>query len=86
MANSDRVISVRLPEKDLCELQLLARVHDESVGALIRAAVKRYVFELVNAKGFREKASEMQRRYDETLKELFKPNRSRASARKKNRK
>lgn len=87
VANSDMVVSVRIPEKDLRELQLLARVHDESVGALIRAGVKKYVFELVNAPGFREKATEMQRRYDETLKDLFRTDDpARTSTRKKKRK
>jgi hypothetical protein len=86
VANSDTVVSVRIPEKDLREVQLIARVHDESVGSLIRAGVKKYVFELINAPGFREKATEMQRKYDETLKELFKiedPTRSTTHQRKK---
>ncbi|MBI4158357.1 MAG: hypothetical protein HY505_01935 [Candidatus Yanofskybacteria bacterium] len=73
MANQDMVVSVRIPEANLRQLQLLARVYDESVGSLIRTAVNKHIFELVNRSDFKNKAEEMQRSYGETLRELFKP-------------
>lgn len=86
MANQDLVVSVRFPEAHLRQLQLLARVYDESVGSLIRTAVNKHIFELVNRDDFKSKAEEMQRSYDETLRELFKPSSSEAPTRKRSKK
>ena len=68
---SDVIVSVRIPKANLHKLQLLAEVYDQSVGALIRAAVEKHVKEIAHTDEFRKKATEMQRRYDETLSKLL---------------
>jgi hypothetical protein len=80
------VVSVRISKANLRQLQFLARVYDESVGSLIRTAVNKHIYELVHWPGFKRKVEEMQRNYDETLRELFKPSGSKVPARKRSKK
>jgi|GEM_PF-6799781 len=72
MANSSgMVVSVRIPKADLRKLQLLAEVYDQSVGSLIRTAVKKHVEELVRTDDFRSKAVNIQKRFDGILGQLL---------------
>ncbi len=72
MPNLDVIVSVRVPKKDLRTLQLLAQVYNQSVGALIRTAVKKQTEELASTEEFRTKAVKIQKELDNQLRQLLK--------------
>ena len=71
MGQRDLVVSVRFAEGDLRKLQLIGQITEQSVGAIIRAAVRKHIEDVASKEEFQNKATEMQRATDEMLNALL---------------
>lgn len=71
MADKPVVVSVRLSDATLRQLQLLAQVYQSSAGELIRTAVGKHVEEITRSQDFKTKALELKERNEQTLNELL---------------